>query len=206
MTAHQAGHPHYQRLPREVLPDQRQMAEHAAATGAAHGEDPLLLGVDIQHGPALQRCHIQHGGTQHTDLLVGGQHDLQPGMLHGGVLQRRQCHGYGDAVIAAQSCPLGAYQIAVRKEVQALLVHILGAARLLFAYHVHMALQDHRRGVLIARRGRGDQDHVVGFVLIMLQPQLFAKRHAPVADGLGVGGAVRNGAHLLKNFKYPLRF
>ena len=182
------------------------MAEHAAATGTAHGEDPLLLGVDIQHSPPLQRCHIQHGGTQHTDLLIGGQHNLQPGMLHGGVLQRRQCHGYGDAVIAAQSCSLGAYQIAVHKEVQALLVHILGTVRLLFAYHVHMALQDHRRGVLIARRGRGDQDHVVGLILIMLQTQLFAECHAPVADGLCVGGAVRNGAHLLKNFKYPLRF
>ena len=182
------------------------MAEHAAATGAAHGEDPLLLGVDIQHGTPLQRRHIQHGGTQHTDLLVGSQHHLQPGMLQGGVLQRRQGHGYGDAVIAAQSCPLGAYQIAVHKEVQALLVHILGAARLLFAYHVHMALQDHRRGVLIARRGRGDQDHVVGLVLIMFQTQLFAECHAPVADGLGVGRAVRNGAHFLKNFKYPLRF
>ena len=89
----------------------------SAAASTAHGEDPLLLGVDIQHGTPLQRRHIQHGGTQHTDLLVGGQHDLQPGMLHGGVLQRRQCHGYGDAVIAAQSCSLGAYQIAVHKEV-----------------------------------------------------------------------------------------
>ena len=182
------------------------MAEHAAATSTAHGEDSLLLGVDIQHGPALQGCHIQHGGAQHTDLLIGGQHDLQPGMLQGGVLQRCQGHGHGDAVIAAQSRPLSAYQIAVHKEVEALLVHVLGTACLFFAHHVHMALQNHRRGVLIARRGRGDQDHVVGLVLIMLQPQLFAECHAPVADGLGVGRAVRNGAHLLKNFKYPLRF
>ena len=182
------------------------MAEHAAAASTAHGEDPLILRIDVQHGPALQRRYIQHSGPQHTDFLVGGQYDLQPGMLQSSILQYSQCHGYGDAVIAAQSRSLGAYQIAVHKEVKALLVHVLGAARLLFAHHVHVALQNHRRGVLIARRGRSDQDHVVGLVLIMLQAQLFAECHTPVADGLCIGGAVRNGAHLLKNFKYPLRF
>ena len=69
-----------------------------------------------------------------------------------------------------------------------------------------MPLQDNCRGIFVACRGRGDEDYVAGLVLMAFQSQPFPKRRTPVADGFRVGGAVGNGAQLLKDFKYPLRF
>ena len=126
-------------------------------------------------------------------------------MRQGFILQRRQRHCHGNAVVAAQGGTFRADHIPVHKEIQPLGVHVLGAVRLFLAHHVQMPLQNHGGGVLIPGGGRSDEDHIISRVLIPFQPQLFSELHTPVADGFGVSGAVGDGAQLLKNFKDPLR-
>ena len=93
---------------------------------------------------------------------------------------------------------MGAHQVPLHEEVQALLFHILGTVGVLLGHHIHMAL-DHDGGRMLISRRRGfPDDHVVELVPTELQPMGFGKIHQIVADGPGVVGAVGDGAQLLK--------
>ena len=187
-------------------PGHRQDAGGGVAAGTADGKDALRLGVQIEHGAALQRRYVHGGGAQQADLLVHGEHRLQPGVGDVVGVQNGQGHGHGDAVVAAQRGALGVDVVAIHGQIQALTAHILAAAGLLLTHHVQVPLEDHRFGGLIARGGLLDDDDVVALVLMILQAPLFGKGHAPVADGLGVPGPVGNGAHLLEKPEHTAGF
>ena len=125
-------------------------------------------------------------------------------MGDGVVVQHGQRHGNGDAVIAAQGRALGKDRVALHCHVQALQGHVLGAVGGFFADHIHMALEDHRRGLFVTGRGLLDDDHIVQVVLIMLQAPLLGERRQIVAESLGVARPVRVGAELFKKGKYAL--
>lgn len=72
------------------------------AAGTSHGKHTLGLGIQVHQFPALQRRHIQHRGAQHSDFLLGRQHDLQPGMGNAVIIQHCQGHGSRDSVVSAQ--------------------------------------------------------------------------------------------------------
>ena len=205
MAAHKAGDLDGKGLARKMCPVDRQGVGDLTAAGAAYNEHSLGISVNVQHLPALKGGYIHHHSAQHTDFLIGGQHGLQTGVLQGLILQCGQRHGNGNTVIRAQRGASGAYGIALHKEVQPFGLHILRTAGILFAHHVQMALQNHGRGVFIAGGGGGDENHIVGSVLMALQSALLTEFHAPIADGLGVPGAVGDRRQRLKNFKDPLR-
>ena len=125
-------------------------------------------------------------------------------MGQGGIVQDGQGHGHGDAVVAAQGGALGGNGVPLQHQVQALDSHVLGAAGLLFADHVHVTLEDHRLRRLIAGGGIPEDHHVVQLVLDIPQATGLGKVHQPVADGLGVAGTVGDGAQLLEETKNTL--
>ena len=51
------------------------------ASGAADGQDALVLGVDVQQHTALQAAHIEGCRAEHADLLVDGKHRLERRVL-----------------------------------------------------------------------------------------------------------------------------
>ena len=57
-------------------------------------------------------------------------------------------------------------------------------------------------GLIPGRAGLADE-HIIVSVLLGIQPVLPGKRHAEIADGLGVAGAVGDPAQFLKIVKYP---
>ena len=121
-------------------------------------------------------------------------------------VQNSQSHSHGDAVIAAQGSALGGDKIALHHQVQTFLVHILGAVMLLLTHHVQVALEDDGGGILIAGSGLFDDDDVIVLVLVVLQTALLGEGHTVIADGLGVPGAVGNGAQIFKEAEYALGF
>ena len=170
--------------------------------GAADGEHPLLLRVQIDEGPAPQGGRVQGGRPQHAHLLVHGEDHLQAGV--GDVLgvQQGQGHGHGDAVVAPQGGPPGGDKVPVHLQVQPLPLQVFGAARLLLAHHVQVALEDHRLRPLIAGGRLLDDDDIVEGVLVVLQPPGLGKGGAPVAHRLGVPRPVGDGAQLLEIVKH----
>ena len=68
-----------------------------------------------------------------------------------------------------------------------------------------MTLKDHGRSVFIARRTALPDDDIVHGVLHAAQAAFLCKADAVIADGLGVAGAVRDPAKILKEAEYGAR-
>ena len=120
-------------------------------------------------------------------------------------IQQGQAHSHGDAVVCAQGGAFGVDHIPVHHQIQTLTGHVLGAARGHFADHVHVSLEHHGRGVLIARGAGLTEDHIPQRVLLHRKAPIAAKLHQIIAEGLCVSAAVGNTAQLLKPMKYPTR-
>ena len=119
-------------------------------------------------------------------------------------IQQGQRYGYGNAVIAPQGGALGIDKVSVHRQVQTLPAHILLTVGSLLTNHIQVPLEDHRGCGLIAGRSLLNDNNIVVSVLVVLQAPGPGKVRTPVADGLGVPGAVGNGAHLLKKAEHAL--
>ena len=190
VAAHEPVHGEGADRARKGGPFDGQRADRPGGPGAADGEDLLLLGVHVQHILGRKIRRVEAPGAQHAHLLVHGEQTFQGPVGDIVPIQNGQGHGYGDAVVAAQGGAPGAHGVPVYEEVQPLLLHVLGAVRVLFGHHVHVALDHDRGGMLIARRGGLPDDDVVELVLTELQVPLFGEGHQIVADRLGVVGPV----------------
>ena len=120
-------------------------------------------------------------------------------------IQDRQRHGHGNAVVPTEGRAARADRVTVHEEVEPFAGHVLCAVRSGLADHVHVPLQDDRRGGLIAGRAGAEDDDVVVFILNVAQAACGGKAHEIVADRFRVSRAVRDGAQLLKVRKDGLR-
>lgn len=78
---------------------------------------------------------------------------------------------------------------------------IVGAARFLFADHVQMALQHHRRTGLLSGGGRFADIHIVVRILLCGQTSLFGPLYQISGNRRLVPGAARDPGDLLKELK-----
>ena len=205
MAALQSGYPHLQRRARTGRPCYRQTACHSAAAGTTDREDPLRLGVQIQHLSATQRCGIQRRSAQHAHFLFRCQQHFQPRMGNGIVVQNCQRDGGSNAVISAQRRAYSMDEISFDGKIQAFLLHILGTVRCFLAHHVQMSLQNHRLRIFVTDAGSFDDDYIMHRILMDFQSSRLCKIHAPVADSLGITGTVRNGTEFFKIMKDAFR-
>ena len=134
------------------------------ATGAAHGKDTLLLGVDVDKSAPLHMRSIKILGAQKTHLFSGGKQTLQTGMGQAVVIQNRQCDSDRDTVVAAQGRALRVDKIAVYGHVQGILREINSTVRLFLAYHIQMPLDDDGGCVLVTCGSLFNDDHIVELV------------------------------------------
>ena len=206
VSAGESAHRHSHARPVKGGAGQGEQASAGIASGAADGEDALRLRIQVQHLPALQRGDVDGGRPQQADLLVHGEHRLQTGVRQALRVQKGQGHRYGDAVISPQGGALGIDKVPVHRQVQPLPAHVLLTVGGLLTDHIQMSLKDHRGRGLIAGRGLLDDDDIVVPVLVVLQSPGPGEVRAPVADGLGVPGAVGDSAHLLKKTEHAFGF
>ena len=153
---------------------------------------------------------MEHGGVEciraeHTGLLIDREHYLERRMRDVVRVQNGKRHRNGDAVVPTEGRAARADRVAVHEEVEPFAGHVLCAVRRGLADHVHVPLQDDRRGGLIARRSGAEDDDVVVFILNVAQAARGGKAHEIVADRFCVSRAVRDGAQLLKLRKDGLR-
>ena len=119
-------------------------------------------------------------------------------------IQQGQGHSDSDTVISSKRGVLGIDKVSVHRQVQTLPAHILLTVGSLLTNQIQVPLKDHRGCGLIAGRSLLNDDNIVVSVLVVLQSPGLGKVRTPVADGLGVPGAVGNGAHLLKKAEHAL--
>ena len=205
MPAEQTADRDGERRARKRRARDRQRAHGDIAARAADGEDTLILGVEVEH-----RAPLEHGGveclrTEHTGLLIDREHYLERGMRDVVRVQNGKRHRNGDAVVPTEGRTARADRVAVHEEVEPFAGHVLCTVRRGLADHVHVPLQDDRRGGLIARRAGAEDDDVVVCVLNVAQAACGGKAHEIVADRFRVSRAVRDGAQLLKVRKDGLR-
>ena len=173
---------------------------------AADRENALGFGVHVNHLAAFQRADIERVRAQKANLLVNGKYGFHTGMCDVIGIENGQRHRNSDAVVTTQRGALGTDEVSIDFQIQPFLVHILGAARLFFAYHVQMTLQNDGFRLFVTGRGLFDDNDIVVGVLMVFQIALACESRAPVADGLGVAGTMRDGAHLLKKTEYAFGF
>ena len=205
VAAQKAGDSDLHRFSREGIPLYRHCNINPGSTGATGGDLTLRLGVQVQKQAALKARQVDAGSTLHPDLLVHRKHDLQGRMGNILAIQQGQAHSHGDAVVCAQGGAFGVDQVPVHHQIQALTSHVLGAIRGHFTDHVHVTLEHHGGGVLIARGTGLAEDHIPQLILLHRKATIAAKLHQIIAEGLCVSAAVGNTAQLLKPMKYPMR-
>ena len=205
VAAGQAGYGEGKDIAGGGLRRERDVQVAPGASGTAHGEDPLGLGVDVQQVFALEIGAVQGRGSQQADLLVHREHRLQGRVGDGVIIQHGHGHGHGNAVVAAQGGAPGPDPVPVHHQLQAVLGEVVVHAGLGNAHHVQMALEHHRRVVLIARRGVLPDDHVARLVPAVTEAPGLGEVHRPVTGGGGVPRAVGDGAQLLEKAEHALR-
>ena len=77
-----------------------------------------------------------------------------------GALQERHLHGYSDAVVCSQRGSFGLHPLAIYVGLDSVLHKVELRMRVLFAHHIHVALQDKRFPVLHTCGGRLAYDDV----------------------------------------------
>ena len=168
-------------------------------------QNTFVLRVDVQKAAALKRGRIKEGRAVHADLLVDGKDRFDGRVRKLLAVQHGQRHGDGNAVVAAKRCALCVHIVAVDLQVERILCEIDRAVGRFFRHHVEMTLKDHSRGIFIARRTALPDDDIVHGVLHAAQTAFLCKADAVIADGLGVAGAVRDPAKILKEAEYGAR-
>ena len=173
-------------------------------TCAGNGKYPLLLGIQIDHGSALEHGNINGIGTQQAHFLVHGDNYFQRRMGNGFVRQQSHSKGNCNSVIAAQGRTLCEDRHLIMGDIQSLGSHVQLAVRVLIADHIHVSLKNHRCMVFHTTGAISKQNHIVYFILNVLQALLFGKRDQIVTDHFGIPGAMGNRAQLFKITKYGL--
>ena len=102
VTADQAVHIDVDALPFRLGGDDRECQAGGGAAGAAHRQDPLLLGVAVDQDLALEHGGVEGRGAEHADLLVNGEHALKGRMRKPVGFQNRQRIGDGNPVVSAE--------------------------------------------------------------------------------------------------------
>ena len=89
--------------------------------------------------------------------------------------------------------------------IQAIGLHIQGAACVFFADHIHVTLQNNRVMILITASTILEDDHIVNFVLNIAQISCLGKVNQIITDCLCVPGAVGDSTDFFKKSKYRSR-
>ena len=125
-------------------------------------------------------------------------------MRNGIVVQNGQGIGHGNPVITAQSGSLGKDAASIMGHVQTIHSHIQGAAGILFADHIHMALQNDAL-VVFQAAGAGSKDHhIVALILAIAKAVGLRKGNQVVADGLCIAAPMGDGTYFFKITEYAL--
>jgi len=174
---------------RSWLDGQRQIQLGVSPAGAADGDDPEVLAVEVEHDAALQHVCFEGERPSQPGLFVDGEERFNRAELQGLVFEDRQAHRQADAVVRAERRPFGLEDVVLDVDLDRVLGEVEGDVAVLLADHVHVALED-GDGFLLHALGRGfDDDDVADLVGADLQPLFLGEVEDVLPDLLLVLGA-----------------
>jgi len=83
------------------------------ASRATHVERSVLLGIQVQQTPPLQKGVVQFCGTCQSGLLVDGEEEFEGRVYAVGICGRRQSHGNAYAVVGTEGSTLRQHPVTV---------------------------------------------------------------------------------------------
>ena len=179
-----------------------ELGAHAYAAGAAGGYLAFVLTVEIDQPPALNMRNVERVRADKPDFLVGREDAFEARVRKFLILEQREHHRDGDAVVCAETRAFGAYLSVLNLQPQRLRFEVEIDVLVRGADHVHMPLQYYRGFERPARRRAGDDDDVVRGVAVVLQAVFFGEALDEIGYAGHVAGAVGNGADALEYFKH----
>ena len=198
MTARKTRQPDFNAVARKRFGRgvERQIGPHTARTACGHNAE--LLAVKVQHPPRGQERVVKRVRAVHSDLLRRGEQAFIGGVGGQFAVQKRQHHGNGNAVVAAERSSPRAQILPVNPQLQRVVQEVVHRVAVLFAYHVGVSLQQQRRGAGTVGGGGSFDEHVVLPVAGMLQTARRRKRAKVVGNAGFVVRTARNRADFLK--------
>ena len=134
------------------------------ATGARDEDLTLVLRVEVYEHVALHKSCLHAHCTSKAGLLVACEHTLQWTVLDVVAVEDGKLDGTSDAVVSTESGALSSEPLTVYVSLDRVLEEVDVYVYELVAHHVHVALENKRRRILVTLSGGLADDDVTGLV------------------------------------------
>ena len=143
--------------------------------GTAHKDLSFIFRIEVNEIITLHEITLHPHSSGQARFFITGKDALNGTMLYLVRFQNSHLHGHTDTVVSTKGCTFGTEPFTVNVSLDGIIVEIKVHILVLFANHIHVALQDYRFPVFIARCSRFADTNVSRFVHHGRQPQSFAK-------------------------------
>ena len=122
----------------------RESGRGACATSTTHEKLALIFRVEVDEEIALHKVVFHAHGTRKTRFLVTRKDALNGAVLNVLAFEDSHLHGHANAIVSTQSSTFGAEPFAIYIRLNGIGLKIKIEIFMLFAHHIHMALQNDR--------------------------------------------------------------
>ena len=163
-----------------------------ASARASHGEDALVLAVEVEEDASFELFRTQGRGSGHSGFLVAGDENFEGGMFDVGVLGHGEGEGDAQTVIGSEGGLVGVHPAVFDDDVDGIGVKVVGRTWRFFADHVHVPLQNEGGGVFISRGSWDADEDVIGVVAFDIETVFLGAFDEPCGNFFFVFGLSRD--------------
>ena len=171
--------------------------------GAPYKHFGIIFRVEVNQNRPGQFPLFKIVGAGHAGFLIHGDKHLERAVNQVLIGQRGQCGSNTDTVVGAKRGAVGTHPLAIDDscnrgvfEIEILVVAL--------AHHIHMALQNNRRGVLMTRGGRFAHNHVTNLIGMSLNAVCFGELKDIITDFFLLFRGTGDFRNLIENLKHSL--
>ena len=182
------------------------MDDRVDASGAADEEQSIVFRIQVQQDFAVQESRFEAESARQSGFFVHGEQAFDGTVFQIVRCQDGQFHGHADTVVGAQGGVLGFEPAVFDMDFNRVGIEIVLRIPVLFADHVHVALQDHARTVFVAGRGRFADQDIACLVGLVFQLVFFCEIHQVGPDFVFFLGGSWDLQHFPEIFPEDFRF
>ena len=145
------------------------------AAGTADKYLSFVLRVQVHQHVASHKSWFHTLCTRQSRLLVACEYALQRSVFYVVSVEYRQLYGTAYTVVGTQCGTLGTHPLAVNISLYGVLVEVEVHVNKFLAHHIHVALQNQGRAVLVTLRGRLTYQHVTRLIHLRLKTATFSE-------------------------------
>ena len=145
-------------------------------TSTAHVQLSLVLRVEVDEIVAMHKIALHAYSPRQASFLISRKYALDRSVLNVVRFQYGHFHGHANAIVGTKRCAFSFEPFAVNVGLYGIVFEVECHVLILFAHHVHVALQNDSLAVLISRCGRLANANVARFIYLSFQSEALAKR------------------------------